>query len=235
MGCIATLRSRVGGAVVAASLATGCFEAELDNFGPRADASAGSDEPTSAVGSNSSGSGGTSGVGSSVDELLVDDFEDGDTLASNGFGWWYSLNDTAGDQDFRVSYVSDRAGSTRAANSSGIGFDIWGALVGLDLTEDSGTFDGSAFTELRFWARAAPDSVSTISARLLEPDEVQFGQSLELGTEWQEYVLRFDELKNVDGSEGPLDTTRLAAFQIFVFSDQRFNFWIDDVVFVANP
>ena len=40
---------------------------------------------------------------------------------------------------------------------------------------------------------------------------------------------------NVDGSEGTLDSAQLAAFQIFVFSDQRFNFWIDDVVFAAGP
>lgn len=224
------------GAVVTACVATGCLEAELDNFASRPEGSGGSGAATEAS-SSSGGSntvGGTDGIGGRVDELLVDDFEDGDTLASNGFGWWYSLNDTAGDQDFRISDVSDRPGSTRAANSWGIGFDIWGALVGLDLTEGSGTFDGSAFTQLRFWARAAPDSVTTLSARLLIPNEVQFATSIELSTEWREYVLRFDELENVDGSAGALDSAHLAAFQLFVFSDQRFNFWIDDVVFAAD-
>lgn len=225
--------------VLASILAGGCLNAELDNFAARP-VSSKVESTISASGMFSSGTGaaaavGTTGVAGSPSELLVDDFEDGDTLASNGFGWWYSQNDTAGDQDFRIGELSDRAESTRAANSSGIGFDVWGALVGLDMTPGSGLYDASAFTQLRFWARAAPDTVTSLSARLLEGGETQFETPIELGTEWRQYILRFDALSAVDGSDRLIDSSRIAALQIFVFSDQRFNFWIDDVVFVNAP
>jgi hypothetical protein len=201
---------------------SGCFDGELDNFASRDDSSA--ENATS-----------SSTDAAAPSELLIDDFEDGDTGASNGFGWWYTANDTVGDQDFRISEIADRPRSSRAANSSGIGFEVWGALVGLDLTPGSGNYDASAFRELRFWARAAPDSVTTFSARLLERGESHFETPIELGSEWQEYVLRFDSLSAVDGSERTIDSSAVSALQVFVFSSERFNFWIDDVVFVGGP
>jgi hypothetical protein len=226
-----------------------CFDADLHNFAPKQTTSSGTGLGSTEATAATTGSGGstssstsptpsvaaTTAAAGSPSLLLVDDFEDGDTLASNGFGWWYSQNDTAGDQDFRISETSERPPSTRAANSSGIGFDLWGALLGLDLTPGDGMYDASAFAEVRFWAKAAPNSVTSLSARLLEGAELQFETVIELTTEWQEYVLAFDSVVPVDGSDRKLDASRLAAVQFFVFSADRFDFWIDDVVLVGLP
>jgi hypothetical protein len=242
---------------LAATLLTtpACFDADLHNFAPKQTTSSGTGSGSTEATAATTGSGGarnlvsgsstansaspsvtaTTANGGSPSLLLVDDFEDGDTLASNGFGWWYSQNDTAGDQDFRISETSERPPSTRAANSSGIGFDLWGALLGLDLTPGDGMYDASAFAEVRFWAKAAPDSVTSLSARLLEGGELQFETVIELTTEWQEYVLAFDSVVPVDGSDRKVDASRLAAVQFFVFSADRFDFWIDDVVLVGLP
>ncbi len=222
------------------SACTGCFDTELETLVPReraASSSAGGSSEMGTTGSTTSsttqdGSGGS--VSSPEQELLVDDFEDQDTRAANGFGWWYATNDTAGDQDFRISEISDRASSHWAANTSGIGFDIWGALVGLDLTPGDGTFDASSFEAMRFWAKAGPQSVTHISARLLESSESQFGLDIELQQQWTRYTLVFDELEAADGSSRTLDASRLAALQLFVFSPERFDFWIDDVVLVPR-
>lgn len=217
---------------VACMLVTACFDGELENFtlenggsGGLAPDSSSSDAGTSAT---------SSGMGGAPQDLLVDDFEDGDTRANDDFGWWYATNDTTGDQDFRIAEVFGRPAGMRAANSSGSGFHVWGALVGLDLTAGEGAYDASAFGELRFWARAAPTSVTALSARLLMGD-LQFEKAIELSSEWQEYVLEFQALSAVDGSDRIIDSSRLTALQFFVFSDQSFEFWIDDVVFAGEP
>lgn len=237
MGCIGVRshepRRRLLAAASASILATACFDGDLENFALEATASEGL--PPDASSSDAATSTTSSGMGGAAhDTLLIDDFEDGDTLANSGFGWWYTTNDTTGEQDFRIAEVFDRPEGTRAANSSGTGFDVWGALVGLDLTIGEGTYDARAFSELRFWARAAPDSVTAVSARLIEGD-LQFEKAIELSADWQEYVLELRSLSAVDGSARVIDSSRLMALQFFVFSDQRFEFWIDDVVFVGPP
>jgi len=216
----------------ASILASACFDGDLENFALQAATAEGAAPDASS--SDASAGTTSSGLGGATHDIVIDDFEDGDTLANSSFGWWYTTNDTTGDQDFRIAAVFDRPEGTRAANSSGSGFEVWGALVGLDLTEGEGAYDARAFSELRFWARAAPDSVTALSARLIEGD-TQFEKAIELSTDWREYVLEFQALSAVDGSGRAIDSSRLLALQFFVFSDQRFEFWIDDVVLVGPP
>ena len=234
VGRIAMRTQQIQLRLIAASciLVTACFDGELENFALEVGGSGGLAPDSSS--SDASTSATSSGMGGAPQDLLVDDFEDGDTRANDDFGWWYATNDTTGDQDFRVAEVFGRPEGMRAANSSGSGFRVWGALVGLDLTEAEGAYDGSAFGELRFWARAAPDTVTSLSARLLE-GSLQFEKPIELSSEWQEYVLEFQALSAVDGSDRIIDSSRLTALQFFVLSDGSFDFWIDDVVFAGQP
>src|SRR5687768_12445766 len=195
----------------------GCFDGELTSFSERT-------------------TGGLGGTGSNPplvppasSPLLVDDFEDGDTLAANGFGWWYTQNDTTGEQVFSIETVADSNGG-RAAYSSGSGFEVWGALIGLDFTPGEGLYDARAFGGLRLRARAGADSVSAVSVRLIENAELQFARDVMLTTEWSEYYFAFSELTPVDDSGRVFDAARLAALQVFVFSSEPFAIWLDDVV-----
>jgi hypothetical protein len=195
----------------------GCFDGQLTSFGER----------------TTDGSGGTESdppVPPATSPLLVDDFEDGDTRAEAEFGWWYTQNDTTGQQAFSVETVADSNGGL-AAYSSGSGFEVWGALIGLDLTLGEGLYDARSFGGLSLRARVGADSVSSVSVRLIENTELQFARDVTLTTEWREYHFAFSELSPVDDSGRPFDAARVAALQVFVFSSEPFAIWLDDVVF----
>ncbi len=202
-----------------ALLLGGCFDGELTSFTER----------------TLEGPGGTSSdlpmVPTARSPLLVDDFEDGDTLAENGFGWWYTQNDTTGDQAFSIEAVADSNGG-RAAYSAGSGFEVWGALIGLDFTPGEGVYDARSFGGFRLRARVDAGSIRAVSVRLIENAELQFAGDVTLTTEWQEYQFAFSELAPVDDSGPAFDPARLAALQVFVLSSERFAIWLDDVVFL---
>ncbi len=160
--------------------------------------------------------------------LLVDDFEDGDTRAASGLGWWYTQSDTTGQQTFQIETSGDA--DAFSAHYSGFGFQVWGAMLGLDFTPDEGQLDASNYDVLHFRARLGQGSVTQVSARLLDPDG-QYSLELELSTEWRDYELAFADLAAVDGSERSLDASKLTQFHLFIFSADYFDIWLDDFVF----
>jgi hypothetical protein len=162
--------------------------------------------------------------------LLVDDFEDGDTRAASGLGWWYTQSDTTGQQTFQIETSGDAEAGAFSAHHSGFGFRVWGAMLGLDFTPAEGQLDASSYHVLHFRARLGEGSVAQVSARLLDPDG-QYSRELELTTEWRDYELVFAELVTVDGSERSLDASRLTQFHLFIFSADYFDLWLDDFVF----
>jgi hypothetical protein len=159
--------------------------------------------------------------------LPVDDFEDGDTRAASSLGWWYTQGDTTGEQNFRIEASGDEEGGAFSAHYSGFGFQVWGALLGLDFTPDEGQLDASAYTAMHFRARAGEASVTQVSARLLDPSG-QFALDLELTTEWRDYELPFAALHAVDGGPQTLAASKLTQFHLFVFSAEYFDLWLDD-------
>lgn len=159
--------------------------------------------------------------------LLVDDFEDGDTRAASGLGWWYTQSDTTGEQNFRIESSGDARGGAFSAHYSGFGFQVWGALLGLDFTPDEGQVDARSYTAMHFRARVGEGSVTRVSARLLDPSG-QYALELDLATEWREYVLPFASLLAVDGGEQRLDASMLTQLHLFVFSADYFDLWFDD-------
>lgn len=171
--------------------------------------------------------GASSNATSTSAPFLVDDFEDGDTKAASGLGWWYTQSDTTGQQNFQIEASGDAEVGAFSAHYSGFGFQVWGALLGLDFTPGEGQMDVSDYRALHFRARAGEDSVTQMSARLLDP-EGQYAVELELTTEWRDYELAFDALREVDGSPRPFDPTRLTQLHVFIFSSDYFDLWLDD-------
>jgi hypothetical protein len=80
---------------------------------------------------------GLGGFGGEVD-VLVDDFEDGDTKAIDPAQWWYGVNDGTGTQTISV-IASAELEAPPLANGSFVlqvtsaGFSGWGAAFGLDV------------------------------------------------------------------------------------------------------
>lgn len=190
--------------------AAGCSEGRLDAFDRTLD---GGPPPRDASGT----------------PLLIDDFEDGNTQALAPPSWWYVVNDTTANQVFQVE---PEGSSGHAAHTWGDTFTAWGAGIGLDLRSESEDFDASAFTELRFRARAAPTSHRTLAVHLLESSSTHFILEVELTTEWQTYVIPFAQTRaDVGGDARVLDRERLSALQLFLFYPERFDIWLDDFVF----
>jgi hypothetical protein len=163
---------------------------------------------------------------------LVDDFEDGDRRSLTE-GWWYRQNDGTAEQGFEIEMVADRPPGVRAAHTFGGGFTAWGAILGLDFTPGDAPLDASSYSELRFWARAGIANMPEVNAELLDPTGAHFGLTFQLDAEWRQYVLRFADLPHTEGDiTRRLNPAQLGAFQIFVLSDQAFDFWVDDVMLV---
>ena len=168
--------------------------------------------------------------------FVLDDFEDSNTESLNiADGYWYLERDPTSTcrGSFPIETTAGHDGTTHALRTLGGGCTAWGALLGLDLggSSDTDSFDASSFDALRLWARAEPGSVTELSVSLLDPQH--FDTVVELGTEWQELVLPLDGFVfNDQGSEEPYDVSRLTHLQIFVFSADDFDFWLDDIAFV---
>jgi hypothetical protein len=166
--------------------------------------------------------------------FVLDDFEDGNTESLNiPEGYWYFEPDPTCGGSFVIETTTGHADATHAIRTRGGGCTAWGALVGLDLggSSDTDSFDASSFDALGLWARAEPGSVTELNVSLLELQH--FDTVIELGTEWQEFVLPLDGFEfNDQGTEQPYDVSGLTHLQFFVFSSENFDFWLDDIAFV---
>ena len=227
-------------ALLASTPLAGC-DGRLDVLEPERDAmtsggtSAGGSAGSSAGGGAGSGSGpGGSGAGGSlpVSPALLDDFEDGDTKSLGiDEGYWYFRPDGTCTGVFASELTADRAGSTHSMRTRGGGCTEWGSLLGLDLGGSGDVYDASSFDALRFWARAEPGFATTINVSLLNPQH--FDTVIGLGAEWQEYVLPLDGFTFNDRPPAqPYDPSKFTHLQFFVFSEEPFDYWIDDVAFV---
>lgn len=170
-----------------------------------------------------------------LDDLLLDDFEDGDTEALED-GWWYVQHDgTATAPTLVIEASNDRMGSVYALHTFGGGFSSWGMFIGLDLPGP--IFDASGYGALRFLARAEAPSTRTIDVQFLDANNRDhFGVQIELGTGWQQFVLPLEEFVYLD-QEGPraFNPANVSQILFFVLSSEDFDFWLDDVGFVIRP
>jgi hypothetical protein len=189
----------------------------------------------SAGGSNAGGSSGTAplaGTGGREPPsrpLLIDDFEDQNTQCSASDGYWYQTSDGTGVQAFGVEADSTRAESSFALHASGVGFTVWGSLLGVNLAGTKSYFDVTGYEALRFWARAAPGTTRTLTVSLLETN-LHYQTEIELGDDWREYVFPFRSASVPDDAPA-FDPAVLSAIQFFVLTDEAFDFWLDDLTF----
>ncbi len=211
--------------------------------------------PDAAVGSSDAG------PGDILPENLIDDLEDGDSqlLARGGrAGSWYTYNDqtVSGQQTPAMGspFMPSPGGaqsSAFAANTSGMGFTVWGAGMGFDLNSQMSvkhTYDASAFHGIEFKAKGSgPVRAAVMIAGVISSDvggactpstvagqgcDDGHGSVLFLTSEWANYKLAFSDIRQAGwGKPVVFDSTTLMSIQFNVDKNLAFDFAVDDIGF----
>lgn len=210
-------------------------------------------------------SGGSDDTGTGTDEIeiepanMIDDLEDGDALilAANGRrGAWYSYNDESkGASQLPAAPFEPSAGgpatSLFQAQTSGSGFSVWGAGIGVDLNNegdpDGGDgmrmpWDAGAHQGVVFHARGnAPIRVKLLIDAVVPTEtggscaadcEDAHGKIIPLSDEWVQYTVGFDEaFQEGWGAAASFDASTLMSIQFQVGAGTDFDYAIDQVGF----
>lgn len=158
--------------------------------------------------------------------LVVDDFEDGDTIANQPLGWWYPVNDGTGTQGFGIEPVNSGTASVYALRTHGSGFREWGAAVGVDLTGESASLSLVSYKQLCFMARVEAGSSTLIQVHFLQGGQ-HYIQELSLSENWARYCRPLVDFTGPAGEM--LVPNELLALQFFFAPGSPFMFWLDDV------
>ena len=187
----------------------------------------------------------------------MEDNNDAIVTAEGRQGYWYTFNDASstGKQDppgtgFTMTMLSTPRGDSKvAARTNGSGFTMWGAGMGLNLNSMGSTkssYDASGYTGLTFWAMAAQGSTTSLRVSVPDADTTpeggvcagdkcndHIGTSIELGTSWKQYSLKFSDLKQEGfGQAFPeIKTSALYAISFSVTTNTTFDVYIDDIAF----
>lgn len=194
---------------------------------------------------------------------LIDDMEDGTgriRSEAGRVGVWYAFNDgrgtqvpaptTNGEPIATAEIPGGRGTSMRAMHTSGSGFTNWGVGIGLDLNYDGtrySLYDASACDGITFWARSDTPG-SSISLRIgsaattsekyggtctNEPcASVTVGYSL--NQSWTRYPAQFSLFSTPNSGSGKFEPNKLTNIQFVVLGGGAFDFWIDDIEFIAS-
>jgi hypothetical protein len=222
--------------------------------------STGSVSSTSGSGSGSSSSSASSsstGGGTPAAANVIDDMEDSDgaILAVEGrLGYWYTYNDTTGKQTpeammpFTMSApVKPRTGSKFAAETKGSGFTDYGAGMGFDLSAMGTTksaYDASKYTGITFYAMAGTGGDKALRVNVSDKNTAteagtckkcndHFGASIALTEDWQQYTIKFSDMKQQQfGDPQPaITTTALYSIQFQTGKNVTFDVLVDDIAF----
>lgn len=161
---------------------------------------------------------------------FIDDFEDLDTRAQNGFGWWYIVNDQTGTQTFEVVDPSDRPGDKAAMHTVGSGFTSWGAEVGVNFDRP---FDATRFSALEFVVKEGSSGANTAMTVRIVDSNHNFNSPSPLTSTWSKHHITFAGGVSIDGPSLRLDALQIIGVQ-FAFDNNSaaFELWLDDVQFV---
>jgi hypothetical protein len=185
-------------------------------------------------------------------------------------GYWYTYADsTAGAtltpavmMPFKDSMITpprprgDAGVSTMAAMMSGMGFTVYGAGMGFDLSNPGGgaaksTYDATkyAYTGVTFWAMGSAGGAVRFNVpdRATDPSggvcmgstgtsqcNDHHGHALALTTSWQQFTFTWADLtqQGYGYAEASLDVAHLVGMQFQVGSPTgTFDVWIDDISF----
>lgn len=131
-----------------------------------------------------------------------------------------------------------RCGSRYALRYTASGFSGWGSGIGAYIVPRGaggapGFYDARAFRGIRFLARAnAPTGGGfKVSDANTHTGGGLFGRSVRYGTDWQEIVLPFSELRP-DKAGAVLDSSRLYALEFFIDAGGPWELWIDEIGFI---
>jgi hypothetical protein len=211
--------------VVAGCLLGACDDGALRAFEPRlALGGTGGGGPDGQSGT-APAQAGSAGQGPTL-PLLVDDFEDGDTIAQMPLGWWYPVNDGTGTQGFGIEPVNSGRASVYALRTHGSGFQDWGAAVGVDLTFESKPLSALNYKQLCFVARVEAGSSTLTEVHFLRGGQ-HYIQALSLSESWTRYCRPLVDFTTP--TQEALVPSGLLALQFFFAPGAPFVFWLDDV------
>lgn len=230
--------------------------------GSGTDDTTGGESSSSGSGSgSSSGNGSSSSSGSGGLKLTpIDDMEDQNGSILLNSSSWYTYNDetmgamqvpTVGDPFVMTKVPKANGASQYAANTTGSGFTTWGAGFGFDLNNDGATkksYDSSAFAGITFWGLAGAggtaairfnvgDSQTTPEAGNCTMCSDDFGANITFTGDWQQFTIRFSEMKTVNWSKQNLTAINKAALYYVHFQASQnttFDIWIDDISFFTE-
>ncbi len=199
-----------------------------------------------------------SGQTSVAADGLIDDLEDGNgqvALVAGRSGYWYSAADPNGSTISGAGAFTPTdggaAGSKKAARATGktaTGDGAWGATFGFSFAPDNAAYDVSKYAGVSFWAKAGAKSTKSVRVKLGDANTRpegkvcssgcwnHFGQDLTLSEEWQQYTIKFADLKQQAGWGDPRPATLAAQHAMSldwsISAGQDFDIWIDDVAFI---
>ena len=211
-------------------------------------------DPTTTTTTTTTGDG--DGDGDIPPADMIDNFEDGDgALLPNGGrqGYWYTFNDetVGGTQTPAADMVLPEAGGANgtayAIHTTGNGFTVWGAGMGIDFNNPGGDmsvknpWDGSGYTGIVLMARGSGQVRASVQVSATTPiaeggtcaaDCDPHGTFLNLTNSWQQYVLPFGQLSQEGwGTPAAWDATALVGVQFKVGPNVSFDFWVDEIGF----
>jgi endoglucanase len=175
-------------------------------------------------------------------------------------GYWYAFGDEQGStitplpgkQGGTFSMAEGGANGTKyAAHMTGTvgGGEPVYVGIGFNFVDPKGQYDASKFKGISFWAKKGPGSLSNV--RLKVPDVMtdpdgkncsecfnDFGADLVLTEEWQQFVIPFDQMRQMKGWGSPrpsgIDPKTLYGVQWQVNEKgQKFDIWIDEIYFTG--
>ena len=201
-------------------------------------------------GANSGGTGGTGGsAGAGACGNLIDDMESGTGYICEGngrVGSWFSYVDAQGSfspagDPVPTSVVSPaRDGSQRAMHAYGTRVDYAG--FGFWMSDVPITYDASAYTGIRFYAKGTPGTLKVI-VQTAATESTTYGGDCTLPTlscagndagvsldssAWALKTVPFSELRN---GTAPFDKSDIWSIEFQPEGAGSFDYWIDDLSF----
>jgi endoglucanase len=199
-------------------------------------------------------------VGRCGPEGLIDDCEDGNNqvLKQGGRGgYWYSMVDTEG------STIEPAAGSTfvmtqGGSKGSGYAAHVKGKIafsakpyggMGFNFVDPPEAYDASKFGGISFFAKRGSSGQPKVRLKIPDVDTDpkagvckacfnDFGADLELSEDWVEYVLTWEDAKQMPDWGDPrppaIQPNKIYAVQWQASTRSKdYDVWVDDVAFVG--